>query len=148
MNYQEYTVKEFVTAYRDLAISFNTTHLKSINDVNDTRIILMSDNLLDKYRGDLKSYEIFLKLSKDEEKKFFYNPKFLSYELYGTTELWHAILDLNEIYSASQFSMNPLKVYDGGILTAITEILNLERDVIDNNNNDIITAANAPLNNY
>jgi len=145
MNNQEFTIKDFIIAYRDLSISFSTTHLKSINDVDYTRIILMDDNLLDKYRGDLKQYETLLKLSKEEEKKYFYNPKYLSYELYGTTELWYTLLDLNEIYSASQFCINPMKVYTGGVLSAITEILNIERDVIDNNNNELIKRANSPL---
>ena len=85
-----------------------------------------------------------VKLSDKELARFKYNPKALSYYLYGTTELWFLILRLNEMYSISEFSNDTIKLYSNTILRKISEILNAEEDrrnVNEDEVNEAILAA-------
>lgn len=43
---------------------------------------------------------------------FYYQPKFLSLQLYGTTELWLALLRANGLKSICQFHYPFIKVYE------------------------------------
>ena len=54
--------------------------------------------------------------------KYKYNPKYLSKDLYGTTEFYPLLLALNDCPSARSFDMDSVKVVD---LAYITEILQL-----------------------
>ena len=69
-----------------------------------------------------------------------YNPKRLSFDLYGTTELWALLLDINELVSVAQFNLQTLKVFSGSILDKLQRILNLEQEFIDQNAEDVADA--------
>ena len=66
-----------------------------------------------------------------ERTAYRFSPKKLSLDLYGTTELWSAILDVNSIVSISQFNLeSPIKVYEPKkFFEVLNEVLVLE-DVI------------------
>ena len=56
-----------------------------------------------------------------------YRPKMLSYDLYGTTELWFLLLNLNGCKSIMEFTPKKIKFYDPDRLKSyINEILVLE----------------------
>lgn len=132
---KEYTIEEFIKEYKDQPITFKSLFFKEVDRIQgrDKKLILLSDSILLKYSKDLESTIIKLQLSDREENKYFYNPKFLSHDLYGTTELWYLLLKINELYSTSQFSLNPLNVFNSSILSKIDTIMNLERPFIDEN---------------
>lgn len=132
---KEYTIEEFIKEYKDQPITFKSLFFKEVDKIQgrDKKLILLSDSILLKYSKDLESTIIKLQLSDREENKYFYNPKFLSHDLYGTTELWYLLLKINELYSTSQFSLNPLNVFNSSILSKIDTIMNLERPFIDEN---------------
>ena len=59
-----------------------------------------------------------------------FKPKKLSYDLYGTTELWDALLELNQMYSIIEFDREKYKVFDPReFKTALNEIMIL-KDVL------------------
>lgn len=52
----------------------------------------------------------------------FYKPKTVSYELYGTTELWLAILRLNEMRNITEFHEPIIKIYNVYSLKELIDI--------------------------
>ena len=53
---------------------------------------------------------------------YFYKPKLLSYELYGTTELWIALLRVNGMRNISEFNKSIIKVYTPDQLQDLIQI--------------------------
>ena len=71
--------------------------------------------------------------------KYKFKPKSLSMDLYGTTELWSAILRINDIISISEFSLKKIRLFTTDILSVLNEVLILEEGNIKENksNNSI-----------
>ncbi len=138
---KEYTITDYIKTYNEDSISFSTLHLKEVNTLSSSdKIVLLSDSILDKYDDVLKKYITTKTLTNEEYRKYQYNPKYLSYDLYGTTELWFLILHANQLYSITQFHINPIKIYTSDILKIIESILNLEKNIIDSNEDGITKA--------
>lgn len=129
----EYTIKEFIDNYAIDDVTFNTVFLKDVFNTPNGKMIVNGSSVLDRYRNELSQYKTKLKLTSEEYRKYQYNPKVLSYDIYGTTELWFLILHANELTSVSQFDMEQPYVYTGVIANVITSALNLEKDYIDYN---------------
>ena len=51
-------------------------------------------------------------LTEEEQERYKYSPKKLSYDLYGTTELWADLLKLNKCASVAEFEPSFVRVYD------------------------------------
>ncbi len=135
---KEYTIATFIKEYKEEPISFDTLHFKEVFKKNNNEsLIVLSDSILLKYDNELREHMVTLRLSDTEFNKFQYNPKFLSYELYDTTELWFLLLHANELYYTGQFNINPIKVYTSNIVMIIDRILNLEQDFIDINKDEV-----------
>ena len=129
----EYTIKEFIDNYAIDDVTFNTVFLKDVFNTPNGKMIVNGSSVLDRYRNELSQYKTKLKLTSEEYRKYQYNPKVLSYDIYGTTEFWFLILHANELTSVSQFDMEQPYVYTGVIASIITSALNLEKDYIDYN---------------
>ena len=66
-------------------------------------------------------------LTPEEISLYKFKPKKLSYDLYGTTEIWCALLELNNVYSIIDFTMEKPKVFDPKeFIPLMNEILILE----------------------
>ena len=138
---KENTIEDFTKAYKEERISFATLHYKEVGDKTDgSKIVLLSDSILDKYNKVLDEYLVTRVLTSSEFNKYQYNPKLLSYDLYKTTELWFLLLQANQLFSVTQFHINPIKVYSGGIMRVIESILNLDKRIIDANEDDVTKA--------
>lgn len=138
MDYKESTISEYSKAYSDTDITFNSLHYKEKDSVDDsTSLILLNDSILDKYRNDLAEKIVTKTLTNEEINKYQYNPKRLSFDLYGTTELWGLLLEINQLQSVTEFNINPVKVYDGSIISYINSIFSLEKPFIDQNEEEI-----------
>ena len=136
------TIQEYVDEYRDLVVSFDTMHLKELvtftpDSSGVTEGILLGDSFIQKYRSDLEELITTKVYTKDEVSKYVNNPWALSYDLYGSVEYWFLLLDLNNIYSATEFTSRTVKVYDGSLPDVINTILAAEEAFIDVNNAEI-----------
>ena len=94
---ETHTLKEFIDTGN--AASDNSDY-KSIS-YYETRdgFEFVVKNLLDDYLTDLKEQCILIELTPQEVNKYKYNPKMLSYKIYGSTKLFYTILRLNNICS-------------------------------------------------
>lgn len=137
MTYRESTLEDFISSYRDTDVTFSKLHYLEKDTLDSGDLILLSNSLLDKYRSELESLINVVTLTTSEYNKYKYNPKLLSYDIYGTTEMWGTILDLNQLHSTTEFYINPVKLYQKGIMNYIDTILNLEKPFTDINTEEV-----------
>lgn len=98
-----------------------------VEDANDKENIFRTaiNDFFIKYRDQLSSSIQYYNVPES----MFYNPKMLSFELYGTTELWLALLRVNEMTNISEFHVPIIKVYNPGDLKELINIF-FKRDKI------------------
>ena len=68
-------------------------------------------NVLDDYIYEMKTLAVKVQLDSKELMKYKYNPKVLSYDLYGTTEFYPFILILNDMCNIHQFDLSKKTLY-------------------------------------
>lgn len=134
---ENFNINDFISEFKDLDLTISKLFLKESFKDDDKNVIMLSEDLLDKYDKDLDNLLISIDLTPEEEQKFFYNPHAVSYEFYKTPHLWFLILRANEIYSRTQLNMNPMRIYEESVLDLIKEILNKEQAFISNNEVEI-----------
>lgn len=134
---KESKMRDFIDDYKIDTITLDRLYLKEVEVSLNKKMILLGDDILSKYRGEFDEYIGKITLTPAEKRKWHYNPKVMSYDLYGTTEFWFLLLELNEIRSITEFNMNPVKYFTTDITDKINRILNLENIVIEANNAEI-----------
>ena len=138
----ENTIKTYIQEYRNLDISYDTLHFLEKHDITENdntsfSLIEVGDPIYSKYKTDLDEYITEKVLTQEEQRKYFYNPWALSKDLYGTTEFWHMLLELNNMYSAMEFTQEKIKVFTSSISSVIDSIMALEEDFINQNNDSL-----------
>lgn len=149
----ESNINDYVDDYRNLEVSYDTLHFLDACDVENSTndhefIIIPYDSLLTKYKTDLDELIITKTLTTEEQNRYFYNPWILSYDLYGTTEFWYLLLEVNSMYSINEFNQEKIKIYNGSLLTFVERILSIEEDFITENNASIEAVISGTNNNY
>lgn len=138
---EHYAINDYVSEFKDIELTSSTLFKKeTITTPSNDILVVLSDDILDKYAEDIEKYLTTIELTVEEERRFFYNPHAVSYEYYNTPHLWFLVLRANQIYSKSQLNMNPMKIYEEGILDVIKTIINLEQTDISRNSDEIATA--------
>jgi len=126
-------LQDLIEYGKNLNISHGKLHYQSTFDTSDSTIILNHISILDKYNDYLKKIIVNVTLTDDEYFKYRFQPKRLSYDIYGTTELWSLILKINNMVSAIQFTELKIKLFTQDIFDVINEILILEDSEIKAN---------------
>ena len=107
-------VNDIIEDMKEEEISYNTMHSNAIitdkNSNNTIKIPFMS--LTNKYKDFFKKIVIELPLADDEAQIYKLKPKLLSEKLYGTTELWYTLLELNNLKSIIEFDLKTIRLYD------------------------------------
>ena len=91
-----------------------------VGDANDPSHIyrVAIDDFFLKHRNDLVGIEKYYEIPQE----MFYKPKILSLQMYGTTELWLAILRLNNMRNVTEFHKPYIRLYDPDKLLEIIRI--------------------------
>jgi len=138
--YECNTIEDLIKYGNSLDISHDKLHLKaSFSDNSNNLIIFNYNSLIEKYKYFLEKYIKTIEFNDTEYEKYKFKPKSLSMDLYGTTELWSAILRINDIISISEFSLKKIRLFTTDILSVLNEVLILEEGNIKENksNNSI-----------
>lgn len=109
------TLRTQIAEIKSNELSYRTLHdTATLTDEHSGRNIeIPFRSITNKYRNFLSNIIITLNLTEAESTKYKYNPKLLSYDLYGTTEYWNDILILNNYSSILQFTpTSTVKVYN------------------------------------
>jgi len=108
------SMTEQVEMVEDLDISYRTLHtnVEIHNTQNDEIINVPLSSLVSRYSDVLKEIIMDYELDDSEQQLYMFQPKRVSDELYGTTELWDTILTLNGAVSIVDFKPKVLRFYD------------------------------------
>lgn len=93
------TIQELIDQVEKKEISYRNLHTTFCIRQNDEVIQVPYKSMIREYMDLMENDAIKVSLPDDEVRIYKYKPKKLSYDLYGTTELWAAILELNKMYS-------------------------------------------------
>ncbi len=132
------TIKDYISKYQTDDVVLSSFFLKEVLNTETGKNLIVNDrSLLSKYLPELESSKVKVQLSNSEYRKYRFNPKRLSYDLYGTTELWFLILDANELHSITQFDLQVVSLYDTSILSKMSRIFNLEKEIREQNDEEV-----------
>jgi hypothetical protein len=79
------------------------------------------------YRGYLDQFCIKIEFPE----KYWYKPELISYELYGTVDLWYLILWFNDYPSAADMYGDTIRVFNPSKIPVINNIINVHKDLIE-----------------
>lgn len=97
-------------------------------------LLTVGGSFLDKYWDFIESNKIRVRLDSDQFIKYKYRPKELSYDLYGTEELYVLLLKLNNISHEIQFTKKRIYIADKSTISSIiNKIININQDTITKN---------------
>jgi hypothetical protein len=122
------TIQELIDSVDDMEISYRKLHTNAYVKNNDEIIKIPYKSILQDYRPFFESTIVTAEFTNSEVTKYRFKPKRLSDDLYGTTELWSVLLDLNNMYSIIDFNLEKsIKVYEPKeFLKLLNEVLILE----------------------
>jgi len=128
-----HTLSEFLSA---MASSSVVSYPKLSFIEKRDRIEYPIKNVLSDYIYEIKQYAQNITLDQQQELKYFYRPKILASDVYGSTELYYIILLLNDICDIKGFTINPIKLLSkDDMATVISKIYNIEKTAIETYNN-------------
>ena len=135
-----YTLSNFIREYGVEELRVDAFHLKEVflQDGMNHKIVVNGDNIADKYAIELEENKKTVEFTTKEYYKYRFNPKVLSYDLYGTTELWFFILMANEIYTISEFDFKKLKLFDASIISKLNRMLELDKEFLEINSMEVM----------
>lgn len=103
-----HTINEFIS------LGKTSTDSTSYRDISyfETRdnIEFVVKNLLDDYLYELKQLAIQIQLTDKEIETYRFNPKLLSYKLYGSTKIYYVLLKINDMCNIHEFSLSNKKL--------------------------------------
>lgn len=135
------TISDFISSYQSEDIQYSKFFLDQLLVTNNgKRMIVNFNDLVIKYFPELNSIKRKVTMTDTEYAKYKYNPKRLSYDIYGTTELWFLILEANELHCAMQFDFQTIYLYTADIVGKMGRILNLEENTRNVNAEEISLA--------
>lgn len=121
------TIEELVNSVNNMEVSYRNLHTYAHIRNKDDVIKIPYKSVIKEYLPFLQSSVVTLEMGDVEASKYRFKPKRLSYDLYGTTELWSALLELNDMASIIDFDTNIIKVFNPKeFKTLLNEIMILE----------------------
>lgn len=117
------------TTFMDEYIQDGYKAVLSLNHFSETILVGNEDNRNHIYRTTINDFFIKYRRELSEivelyalPETMFYKPKSLSLELYGTTELWLALLRVNEMKNVTEFHLPIIKIYNAD---GLMELINI-----------------------
>lgn len=105
-------IKRRDISYRNMHTPVYIQYTERLTGEKDTYVIPYKAITMD-YMPFLRECAVTARFNELEAVKYRYKPKRLSNDLYGTTELWSALLELNYMVSIIDFNLeSPIKVFE------------------------------------
>lgn len=99
-----YTLEQFIKMSDAEKITYQRYSILERSRTNKN-LIYSIDNLLYTYIDELKAKRKRVRVSPEEKIKYIYKPKLLSYDIYGSLELYFVILALNGMCNVKEFDL-------------------------------------------
>ena len=135
-----WTLSDFISEYSMADLRIDAFYLQQVFwDKNKMthKVVVNENSIADKYANELEENKHIVELTTKEYYKYRYNPKLLSYDIYGTTELWFFILMANELYSISEFDLRKVVLFDTAIITKLNRMLEMDAEFLEINSMEV-----------
>ena len=135
-----WTLSDFISEYSIEDLRIDAFYLQQVFwDKNKMthKVVVNENSIADKYANELEENKHIVELTTKEYQKYRYNPKLLSYDIYGTTELWFFILMANELYSISEFDLRKVVLFDTAIITKLNRMLEMDAEFLEINSMEV-----------
>lgn len=137
---ETYTVEDFIELGKDIDdIQYSKFAIlsKAANEVKNP-LIYAEHNVIYDYEEEFKKLALEVTMTESEFNKYRFKPKLLSYDLYGSTELYFTILFLNGMYNIKDFNRKDIKLLKKNHMIELMEaIYNAEQNYIKTNRSSI-----------
>lgn len=102
---ESYTMEQFISLGRKVSLTYDRYSFKELLS-NGTEISIL--NVVNDYMREIKENSLLVKFSENEYRKYRFKPKILSYDVYGTQDLYYVILLVNGIIDEKEFDFTEL----------------------------------------
>lgn len=102
---ESYTIEQFISLGRKVSLTYDRYSFKELLS-NGTEISIL--NVVNDYMREIKENSLLVKFSENEYRKYRFKPKILSYDVYGTQDLYYVILLANGIIDEKEFDFTEL----------------------------------------
>lgn len=108
------TIEELIIRGKGLEYSHRTLNSTlDIHDVQSNQTIRVPYNaIIGKYWDYFKKCIISIELTEEDKRRYWHNPRIVSYDTYGTVEYWSLVLYMNECASPLEFEPEDINIID------------------------------------
>lgn len=127
------TIEEFIEAGRGTKLAyFDLSFADKLSNGNWISVL----NVVNDYMDELRNASPTVELTVEEQVKYYYKPKLLCSDVYGTPEIYFLILLINDMADVKEFTKPHIKMLRTDHLNEIlSSIYNAERAAINKYNN-------------
>lgn len=129
---QYYTsIQDLIDSIKTEEISYRNLHTNIYIKNKDDTIKIPYKSIVRQYLPFFEQTVIEVPLSDMEIPQYRYKPKLLSLHLYGTTELWSSLLEINNMLSIVDFNKDTYKLFKpDDFKVLLNEVMILENIIV------------------
>lgn len=134
------TIDQFIQNEQNKSVKYPNYYYQKVISEDDLHVIMNYQSIMDRYVQYIRDYITEIELSQEEMRKYRYNPKRLSFNLYGTTSYWWSIIFANQIHSLTEFDFsrdNVIKVFTREGISAFSTVLSVDKTFISENQSEV-----------
>lgn len=134
------TIDQFIQTEQNKSVKYPNYYYQKVISEDDLHVIMNYQSIMDRYVQYIRDYITEIELSQEEMRKYRYNPKRLSFNLYGTTSYWWSIIFANQIHSLTEFDFsrdNIIKVFTREGISAFSTVLSVDKTFISENQSEV-----------
>jgi hypothetical protein len=134
------TIDQFIQTEQNKSVKYPNYYYQKVISEDDLHVIMNHQSIMDRYVQYIRDYITEIELSQEEMRKYRYNPKRLSFNLYGTTSYWWSIIFANQIHSLTEFDFsrdNVIKVFTREGISAFSTVLSVDKTFISENQSEV-----------
>ena len=134
------TIDQFIQTEQNKSVKYPNYYYQKVISEDDLHVIMNYQSIMDRYDQYIRDYITEIELSQEEMRKYRYNPKRLSFNLYGTTSYWWSIIFANQIHSLTEFDFsrdNVIKVFTREGISAFSTVLSVDKTFISENQSEV-----------
>lgn len=134
------TIEQFIQTEQNKSVKYPNYYYQKVISEDDLHVIMNYQSIMDRYVQYIRDYLTEIELSQEEMRKYRYNPKRLSFNLYGTTSYWWSIIFANQIHSLTEFDFsrdNVIKVFTREGISAFSTVLSVDKTFISENQSEV-----------
>ena len=134
------TIDQFIQTEQNKSVKYPYYYYQKVISEDDLHVIMNYQSIMDRYVQYIRDYITEIELSQEEMRKYRYNPKRLSFNLYGTTSYWWSIIFANQIHSLTEFDFsrdNVIKVFTREGISAFSTVLSVDKTFISENQSEV-----------